>query len=125
MTGVLARSLRFWNWLARRFRWAAGSFVYCLAEAWRDVGGFSLDFYASEEIHFSQAIKKWGRRRGLSFKILPQSVDTSMRKAEWYTPGQMLWMTVRFVFCPWLLRSRKHCRLWYERPPPAGGTTGA
>ncbi len=116
VTPLMARSLRIWNRLSKALRWAAGSFVFCTREAWAATGGFSLDVYASEEIHFSGALKKWGRKRGQTFTILDHITDTSMRKAEWYTPGQLLWFTVRFLCCPWLLRSRKHCAVWYDRP---------
>jgi len=116
LTPSVARALRIWNWLSRRFRWAAGSFVFCRRQAWQDVGGFSLEVYASEEVIFSRAVRKWGRKRGQVFKILDRKVDTSMRKAEWYTESQLLGMALRFVLCPWLLRSRKHCGLWYDRP---------
>lgn len=113
----LARwSVTGWNRLSRLFGWAAGSFVFCHHQAWREVGGFSLDFYASEEIHFSRAVAKWGRRRRLEFRILLTETDTSMRKLEWYSPGQMIWLTLRFTLCPWMLRSRRHCGLWYARP---------
>jgi glycosyltransferase involved in cell wall biosynthesis len=120
------RTMDLWNRLAQRMHWAAGAFVFCRREAWQAVGGFSLQVYASEEIWFSRAVRRWGRKRGQEFVILPGTFDTSMRKAEWYTKRQMLWMTIRFLFCPWLLRSREQCRLWYARPQTTTGavTTG-
>ncbi|OGV74225.1 MAG: hypothetical protein A3K19_14270 [Lentisphaerae bacterium RIFOXYB12_FULL_65_16] len=114
----IRRTVDLWNRLSQRMRWAAGAFVFCRREAWQAVGGFSLQVYASEEVFFSRAVRKWGRQRAQEFVILPVAFDTSMRKAEWYTKRQMFWMTIRFLFCPWLLRSRKHCRLWYARPEP-------
>ena len=110
------RTLSFWNWLAPRLHWAAGSFVYCLRDGWDDVGGFSLDVYASEEIWFSRALRQWGHKRELEFKMLPMHVDTSMRKMQWYTEWQLLVTVARFLLFPWLLRSRKYCRVWYDRP---------
>jgi len=109
-------ALRFWNRLAGLVRWAAGSFVFCLRQAWQDTGGFDERFYASEEIHFSRALKRWGRKRSMGFVILPQSVDTSMRKVYWYSRGQLAGRFMKLVFCPWHLKSRKGCDLWYGRP---------
>ena len=113
--------LKLWNALSPRFGYAAGAFVYCRREAWEQTGGFSHDLYASEEIAFSRSLRRWGRARGMSFRVLPQAIDTSMRKVRWYGPLQMLGMMLPLVLMPWRLRSRRHCAVWYERPatPPA------
>ena len=50
------------NGISRCFRLAAGSFVYCRAEAFRDTGGFPQDCYTGEEIWFSRKLKAWGRK---------------------------------------------------------------
>ncbi|MBT3380530.1 MAG: glycosyltransferase [Lentisphaerae bacterium] len=110
------RTLDGWNWLARRLKWAAGCFVFCSRDAWEAVGGFSHEVYASEEIWFSRDVRKWGAARGQEFIIHPERVNTSMRKLEWYSEARLAWLTARFLFFPWLLRSKKHCELWYERP---------
>lgn len=57
--------------------WAAGCFVFARRDAFDAVGGFDEQFYASEEIHFSRAMKRQGR-----FVVLRESVKTSGRKAE-------------------------------------------
>ena len=113
---TIQRTIRLWNYLSQRRRWAAGSFVYCLRDGWEAVGGFSLEVYAAEEIYFSEALRRWGRARRLDFRILPHPVDTSMRKVRWYSPWKLLWVMLRSVFCPWLLRSRRFCGAWYDRP---------
>ena len=109
-------SMTFWNFVARALGWAAGSFVYCHREAWSDIGGFSHELYASEELDFSRRLKRWGRPRGMRFRILSTPVDTSLRKAEWFTARQLLTMMGQYAFMPWRLRQRKHCELWYTRP---------
>jgi glycosyltransferase involved in cell wall biosynthesis len=68
--GAIAFSMRMCNW-------AAGCFVFATREAFDAVGGFDEQFYASEEIHFSQALKKRGR-----FVVLRDYVLTSGRKAQ-------------------------------------------
>lgn len=115
--------LRLWNTLSPLLGYAAGAFVFCRREAWEETGGFSHDLYASEEIAFSRLLRRWGRARGMSFQILPQSIDTSMRKVRWYGPLQMLGMMLPLVFMPWRLRSRRHCAVWYERPATSPTTS--
>ena len=110
------RAFKRWNHLAKRRHWAAGSFVYALKEGWQAVGGFSAKVYAAEEIFFSRALRRWGRKRGQEFTILDFPVDTSMRKFEWYAEHKIWWHMLRLVLCPWLVRFRWFCRLWYDRP---------
>jgi glycosyltransferase involved in cell wall biosynthesis len=110
------QSMAFWNWISRTLGLAAGCFVYCLREGWEAVGGFPTSVYASEEIWFSRALKRWGRRKGLRFRILPECVDTSMRKLVWFTPWQLMGHVFSCVLFPWRLRRRETCSMWYTRP---------
>jgi len=115
------RFVRIWNWFSRRFRTAAGSFVYCLKEGFDDVGGFSERVYAAEEILFSRALRKWGRRRRMEFRIVTEHpVLSSARKGDWFTPRQMLWPTIMIVLFPFLLTRRRFCSIWYKRPSKPG-----
>ncbi len=112
------RFVRIWNWFSQKFRTAAGSFVYCLKEAFDDVGGFSERVYAAEEILFSRALRKWGRKRKMEFRIVAEHpVLSSARKGDWFTPRQMLWPTIMMTLFPFLVMSRRFCSLWYKRPP--------
>jgi glycosyltransferase involved in cell wall biosynthesis len=110
------RSMGFWNRISRTCGLAAGCFVFCLREGWEAVGGFPTSVYASEEIWFSRALRRWGKPKGLRFRILPERVDTSMRKLVWFTPWQLTWHIFSIVLFPWRLRSREACAMWYERP---------
>jgi glycosyltransferase involved in cell wall biosynthesis len=114
--GLAGRMLGLWNGLSRGRRLAAGSFVFCSREAFFDVGGFSEQVYASEEIWLSRALRRWGRPRGLEFVILEDAVTTSGRKARWYPAPVLLAVMLGFVICPWLVRSRRYCWFWYRRP---------
>lgn len=114
--GLAGHMVALWNGVSRGRRLAAGSFVFCLREAFFDVGGFSERVYASEEIWLSRALKRWGRSRGLGFPILDPAVVTSGRKARWYPAPVMLAVMLGFLLCPWLVRSRRYCWLWYRRP---------
>jgi glycosyltransferase involved in cell wall biosynthesis len=111
-----ARMITLWNWISRRSQMAAGCFLFCLREGWEAVGGFPTSLYAGEELKFSRALRRWGKKRGLRFRILPQRVDTSMRKVEWFTPWQIRRRMLGYMLFPWRLRRRDACAIWYERP---------
>ena len=112
-----AALLRGWNRLSATLHLAAGSYLFCLRSAWEGVGGFNPAIYAGEELYFSRAVKKWGRKRQLRFRVLSETpVRTSARKMDWH--GQ--WGLARHMLgmlLPWAHRSRKACGLWYDRPP--------
>ena len=84
-------AVRLWGVLSRVLRWAAGSFVFCRADAFRGVGGFSERLYAAEEIALSRELKRWGRARGLGFAILCRAPHVSSgRKTSLYTSRELL-----------------------------------
>lgn len=105
-----------WDFLSRRFKWACGAYIFCRRDAFNAIGGFDERFYASEEIHFSRSLKKWGKRHKQQFVILDRYIETSARKLQWFGIWNMLKMNLPLMLCPYLLRSRKFCRLWYTRP---------
>jgi glycosyltransferase involved in cell wall biosynthesis len=106
-----------WNVLAGVFKLAAGSFVFCLKEGFEAVGGFDEAFYASEEIGFSRRINKWGKKRNLSFVVISAyPVITSGRKMEWYSTWGLCSKMILLICFPFLLKNKKACRLWYDRP---------
>ena len=104
-----------WNWIARNFRLAAGSYFFSLREGWAETGGFNEAVYAGEEIGFSRTLKRWGRARGLHFRVLGHAVPSSARKVEQFT----VWQTLRqAAVCAWPgnLARRDRLHFWYERP---------
>jgi glycosyltransferase involved in cell wall biosynthesis len=106
-----------WTSLSRRFRWAAGSFVFVRADAFADIGGFSERFYAGEEIDFSRRLRRWARRHGHDTRILESSpVITSARKFTWHSPWKVAAVHLLLGLFPFLVLSRRSCRFWYERP---------
>lgn len=109
--------VRAWTRLSKRLRLAAGSFIFCLREGFDAVGGFSESVYASEEIWFSRALKRWGRAHGMDFRILDVApVVTSARKLEWFSPGRMAAHTLLLAALPFLVRFKAMCGPWYRRP---------
>jgi glycosyltransferase involved in cell wall biosynthesis len=108
--------LGFWNTLSRSLRWAAGAFVYCETAAFRRVGGFSEELYASEELDLSQRLKRLAREQGREFRILSRhSLLTSNRKMHLYGWRELLPLFGRFLLHPRrMLRSAKDCSPWYD-----------
>jgi glycosyltransferase involved in cell wall biosynthesis len=109
------RVLRFWNTISKCLKVAAGSYIYCQREAWTETRGFDETVYAGEELFFSRRLKRWGRKRGLGFRILTSPVMTSPRKLQWYGPWQLLRHTLSLAR-PGSMKRRENCALWYTRP---------
>lgn len=117
------RILGFWTFLSRHLGWACGAYVFCLKSAFIDSGGFDERYYATEEIHFSRALKRWGRARHMRFVILGQPISTSLRKTEWYSTHELLRMAIGTTLNPGRLRRRDGCELWYTRPRAKAAAT--
>jgi glycosyltransferase involved in cell wall biosynthesis len=105
-----------WNVVSRVTRWAAGSFVFCEASAFREVGGFSLALFAGEEVDLFRRLKRLARRRGRTIEILSRHpLLTRDRKARLYTPAEGARFTLKTVLLGGrTLRSRKECFQWYD-----------
>ena len=106
-----------WKRVSRLTHTAAGSYLFCRADAFAAVGGFDQKLYASEEVRLSRLLRKWGKPRGLCFPILTEPpARTSARKLQWYSTPQMLgWIFFMLLF-PLAVRWRRLCGFWYRRP---------
>lgn len=105
----------FWNSISSTFGWAAGSFVYCLRDAFEAIDGFSEKVYASEEIWLSRDLQRWGRERKLLFRIITDhSVITSDRKFG--HPIRNTLGSLIFLLFPPAIYFRRLCFPWYRRP---------
>jgi len=112
------RIIDLWNLVSLKFRLAAGSFVFCLREAFDGVNGFDERVYASEEIGFSLKVRLWGKKRGMDFCIITEEfIVSSQRKLHWFSPVQTCLFTLSLFLIPFAPFSRTLCRLWYKRPP--------
>jgi len=105
-----------WNFMSRRTRLAAGSFVFCEAAAFRELGGFSEKLYAGEELDLFRRLKRLARRRGREIVILHRHpLRTSGRKAKLYTKREFFWFMLKTVLLGGRnLRSRASCYAWYD-----------
>jgi glycosyltransferase involved in cell wall biosynthesis len=97
--GVLPLSV--WNLLSRTLRLAAGSFVFCRADAFRETGGFPPELAAGEELGLTKALKAWGNDRGLGFTILTGTRHLSSgRKFYLYGPWELLGILLKLAISP-------------------------
>jgi glycosyltransferase involved in cell wall biosynthesis len=106
-------------WLMRMAGWAAGCFMFVRADVFRLAGGFDEQYFASEEIHLSRAVKKHGR-----FVILRDKVITSGRKGRLFTGREVLWQFVRALW-PANLKRRDRLGIWYGGQREKGGKCGS
>lgn len=105
-----------WNIISRVFSVAAGSFVFCRADAFRAVGGFSSQLYAAEELYLSLAIRRWGTARGLAFRIITSAPHlSSSRKFYIYSLLELLKIGLHILLSPLKsLRSSSGLPIFYD-----------
>jgi len=105
-----------WNWLSRRYRLLAGSFIFCEAAAFRKVGGFSSEFFAGEELDLSRRLSELARQAGQEIVILHRyPLITSSRKMRLYSLWELLQLLLRVGLSRGrVLRDREACRSWYD-----------
>lgn len=112
LKGVIAIA----NVFFRMVHLTAGCFIFCRADAFREIGGFSRELFAAEDAYFGWDLRRWGKARGLQTTILRRHPPvTSSRKLELYSRGEMLAQMVRFfVFPRSSIRDRRHLRIYYD-----------
>jgi glycosyltransferase involved in cell wall biosynthesis len=105
-----------WNMVSRTCKLVAGSFIFVEATVFREVGGFSDEWFAGEELDLCRRLKKRARENGKRIVILHRHpLHTSGRKIDLYTPWETLWMLGRALFTGGRsLRSRETTHLWYD-----------
>lgn len=98
------------SWSLSRLRLAAGCFLFARRDAFEAVGGFNEEYYASEEIHLSRALKAKGR-----FVIVCETVITSGRKARLFSGRQLLrQMAILAGGGRTALKRRENLGFWYD-----------
>lgn len=105
-----------WNWVSRLRKWSAGSFIFCCTDAFREVGGFNLKLFASEEIELSNRLKKLAKVRGQKIVILHKHpMLTSARKMRLYSRKEYFRFFRKAIFSPRAtVMSREACVPWYD-----------
>ncbi len=105
-----------WNWASRLGRWAAGSFIFVEASAFRQAGGFNQALYAGEEIDLFRRLKPIARRAGRVIRILHRHpLHTSARKLRLYSGREMAGFMLRTVLSGGRTLTRPDdCFVWYD-----------
>ena len=105
-----------WNAISRIRGWAAGSFMFCEAAAFRQIGGFSQEIYAAEDIELFRRLKRLARERGRTIVILHRHpLATSDRKARLYTVREHLALLMKIGTSRGrVLHDRDACFPWYD-----------
>ena len=105
-----------WNVISRVKKWAPGSFIFCEAKAFREVGGFSDKLFASEELELFRRLHKLARERGKKIVILHRHpLITSARKVHLYSKREHLRFLTRTVLSLGkTLKSAEQCPTWYD-----------
>ena len=105
-----------WNWTSRLKKWMAGAFIFIETAAFRQIGGFSRELFATEELDLSQRLKQLARGTGRRIVILHRHpIKTSARKLKLYTLREILGQTACAIFRPRrTLTSRAATFYWYD-----------
>ncbi|MFQ5514485.1 MAG: glycosyltransferase [Myxococcota bacterium] len=83
--------LPLFNLCMRIVKWAPGCFLFCRADAFRELRGFSTDLFGGEEMDFSRRLKQWARARGCGFRVLARRPHLSSgRKFRLFTTRETL-----------------------------------
>jgi glycosyltransferase involved in cell wall biosynthesis len=105
-----------WGWVlyplsvvvGRWLKIVGGCFLFCTAEAFRQVGGFPEEMFAAEEIAFVRRLKRVGR-----VAVPRPTVVTSGRKLRVLSNRALLRLLVRAALRPGSYRTREGLDAWY------------
>ena len=112
VAGVISR---LWNYASRIGRWLAGSFIFVDAAAFRQAGGFDIQFFAAEELELSMRLKKLAREKGRRITVLyKHPMVTSARKLRLYTFWEHFKLLGVVIFNRRALMRREACTIWYD-----------
>jgi len=105
-----------WNIVSRLTRYAAGSFIFCEAAAFKEIGGFDEKLFVTEELDLSRRLKKHARKRGREMVILTRHrLVTSVRKIKLYSRMEHLRFLARMILSGGrAVKSREECPVWYD-----------
>jgi glycosyltransferase involved in cell wall biosynthesis len=110
------RGIALWNWISRSFNWMAGSFIFCQTQAFRTIGGFSSELFASEELDLSKRLKVHAAETGKRIVIIDEyPLITSARKIHLYSSREHIWFLAKTI-ATWggTLNRRDSCPTWYD-----------
>jgi glycosyltransferase involved in cell wall biosynthesis len=104
------------NCLSRWRHWMAGSFIFCEARAFRELGGFSRELFVAEEIDFSKRFNELAKaRRQQVISLHRHPLKTSARKTQLYSSREHMHFLLRsFLGLGRTFKDREACAPWYD-----------
>lgn len=107
---------RLWNFISRGQRLLAGSFIFCEADGFRSVKGFSHELFVGEELDLSRRLHELAARYDRKIVILHRHpMLTSDRKMKLYSAREHLRFLLRVGFnFKGTMTSREACHQWYD-----------
>ncbi|QRN03837.1 glycosyltransferase [Legionella sp. MW5194] len=111
----LAQCLFFvWNQYAQWCTRCAGSFVFCKKDAFLAVGGFDEEYYVTEDISLSIALKRYAAKQGKQVVIYKKYVTMCLRKLEQFPVSTHLIVDfLSGLFFRSQYKQKKNCKYWY------------
>ena len=105
-----------WNWKSRSRRWLAGSFIFCEAAAFRQIGGFNSEMFVGEELDLTTRLQELAQASGREIVILHRHpLLTSARKVRLYSTWEHLGFLLRVATRrEATFRDRAACYAWYD-----------
>jgi len=105
-----------WNLASRWGTYMAGSFIFVEARVFRQLGGFSEELFAAEELELTARLKELAAGQGREMVILRKHpLKTSGRKMELYGTWEMTWFFLTVLFARQrVLQNRQACHPWYD-----------
>ncbi|NCC60128.1 MAG: glycosyltransferase [Verrucomicrobiae bacterium] len=111
-------ALHLWRCISRLFHWAPGSFIFCRRDVFEILGGFSTEYFASEEIEFSKRLKREVRcqkKNKARIVILKNSILTSDRKLHLYGVSAHLKLVFKYLLKgEKILKKKENLPIWYD-----------
>jgi len=114
---LACQTVHIWNTLAKIMGWAAGSFLFCKANAFRKIDGFNTDLFAAEEVEYCERLNRFGEKTAKRLIMLRPSVVTSGRKVKALFTTKNLAHGVEALFTAGeALKNKNNCEYWYDNP---------
>ncbi|MGI8602687.1 MAG: glycosyltransferase [Verrucomicrobiales bacterium] len=106
----------FWRAISVIGKIAAGSFLFCRADVFKQLHGFSHELFAAEEIDFSRRLKSWAHQHRCLFVILTGRPHlSSARKFRLYSPREFIRLgLLALLQYRSLVRNRDRLGFFYE-----------
>jgi glycosyltransferase involved in cell wall biosynthesis len=97
--------------------------MHCRKADFENMGGYSEELYAAEDVQFAYDLKKLGRATGRPRFVVRHdaAIITSMRKPDQFGFWHITWRILRMaVGMQRKIRDKRYCDLWYDVKGGAG-----